>query len=96
MERALSRIVCPKCGISYNLKNPEFTPKKEGICDNCKSVLKTRSDDNEETFIKRFDTYVKETYPLVEYYENKNNLVKIDVTNMNINEVFEEIKKVLK
>lgn len=96
MERALSRIVCPKCGISYNLKNPEFTPKKEGICDNCKSVLKTRSDDNEETFIKRFDTYVKETYPLVEYYENKNNLVKIDVTNMSINEVFEEIKKVLK
>ena len=96
MERALSRIVCSKCGMSYNLKNPDFTPKKEGICDNCNSVLKTRSDDNEETFIKRFDTYVNETYPLVEYYESKNNLVKIDVTNMDINELFDEIKKVIK
>ena len=79
MKRALSRVVCSKCGLSYNLINKEYAPLKEGICDNCGSSLKTRSDDNEESFINRFDTFMKETYPLLEYYEKKGNLLKIKV-----------------
>ena len=43
MKRALSRVVCSKCGLSYNLINKEYAPLKEGICDNCGSSLKTRS-----------------------------------------------------
>ena len=96
MKRALSRVVCSKCGLSYNLINKEYAPLKEGICDNCGSSLKTRSDDNEESFINRFDTFMKETYPLIEYYEKKNNLVKIEVSNLTADEVFEEVKKVIK
>lgn len=96
MKRALSRVVCSKCGMSYNLINKELSPVKEGICDVCGSSLKTRSDDNEETFIKRFDTYIKETYPLIEYYKNKNNLVEINVTNMSLDDLFNEVKKVIK
>lgn len=96
MKRALSRVVCSKCGMSYNLINKELSPVKEGICDACGSQLKTRSDDNEETFIKRFDTYMKETYPLIEYYKNKNNLIEINVTNMSIDQLFDEVKKVIK
>ena len=76
MQRALSRLVCSKCGLSYNLLNKELSPVKEGICDSCGSPLKSRSDDNEETFINRFNTYMNETFPLVDYYEQKNNLVK--------------------
>ena len=79
MQRALSRLVCSKCGLSYNLLNKELSPVKEGICDSCGSPLKSRSDDNEETFINRFNTYMNETFPLVDYYEKKNNLVKINV-----------------
>lgn len=96
MERALSRIVCSKCGLSYNLSVKELSPSREGICDSCGSTLKSRTDDNEETFIKRFDTYMKETYPLIEYYESKNNLYKIDVTNKTADEVFEEVDKIIK
>ncbi len=96
MKRALSRVVCSKCGMSYNLINKELSPVKEGICDACGSPLKTRSDDNEETFINRFDTYMKETYPLIEYYKNKNNLIEINVTDMSIDELFNEVKKVIK
>lgn len=96
MNRALSRVVCSKCGLSYNLSNSELSPVKEGICDACGATLKSRSDDTKETFINRFDTYMKETYPLLEYYENKNNLVKIDVSNMTSDEVFEEVEKVIK
>ena len=90
MQRALSRLVCSKCGLSYNLLNKELSPVKEGICDSCGSPLKSRSDDNEETFINRFNTYMNETFPLVDYYEKKNNLVKINVTDKNSDEVFEE------
>ena len=96
MKRALSRVVCSKCGLSYNLDNKELAPIKEGICDACGGELKTRGDDNKETFITRFDTYMKETYPLIEYYEKKNNLVKIEVSNLTADEVFEEVKKVIK
>ena len=96
MKRALSRVVCSKCGLSYNLSNKDLSPIKEGICDSCGGSLKSRSDDTEETFINRFNTYMKETFPLIEYYDNKNNLVKIDVTNKNSDEVFEEVEKVIK
>ena len=96
MKRALSRVVCSKCGLSYNLINKEYAPLKEGICDNCGSSLKTRSDDNEESFINRFDTFMKETYPLLEYYEMKGNLLKIKVDNITTDDIFDEIKKVIK
>jgi len=95
MKRALSRLVCSKCGLSYNTANKDLAPLQDGICDNCNSVLKVRSDDTEDTFIKRFDTYMKETYPLIEYYESKNNLVKIEVTNMTSDEVFREVEEVI-
>ena len=96
MKRALSRVVCSKCGLSYNLIKKEYAPLKEGICDNCGSSLKTRSDDNEESFINRFDTFMKETYPLLEYYEKKGNLLKIKVDNITTDDIFDEIKKVIK
>lgn len=96
MKRALSRVVCSKCGLSYKLINKEYAPLKEGICDNCGSSLKTRSDDNEESFINRFDTFMKETYPLLEYYEKKGNLLKIKVDNITTEDIFNEIKKVIK
>ncbi len=95
MERALSRIVCSKCGLSYNLLVKELSPIKDGICDACGSNLKARTDDNEETFIKRFDTYMKETYPLIEYYEKKNNLVKINVNDKSADEVFDEVNNII-
>ena len=96
MKRALSRVAWSKCGLSYNLINKEYAPLKEGICDNCGSSLKTRSDDNEESFINRFDTFMKETYPLLEYYEKKGNLLKIKVDNITTDDIFDEIKKVIK
>ena len=96
LKRVMSRIICSKCGMSYNLSVESLSPVREGICDNCSSSLKVRSDDTENTFNDRYDTYMKETYPLVEYYESKNNLIRIDVSNKSPEEIFEEIKKVIK
>ena len=96
LSRINSRMVCPKCGMSYNLSNKELSPVREGLCDNCSSKLVTRSDDTEETFIDRFDTYMRETYPLIEYYESANNLIRIEVGGKTPDEIFKEVEKVIK
>ncbi len=92
IDRIVARQSCPKCGEIYNKK---FKPSKvENICDRCGSELKTRADDNEETARARFDTYFRETAPLVEFYEKKGVLYKIDA-NGSIDEVWERLLKVI-
>ena len=95
LKRTISRIICPNCGTSYNLNVEELKPHTEGICDKCHHELKTRSDDNEETFIKRFDTYINSTKDLIEYYENLEILHRIDVAEKSAEAIFEEVKDIL-
>ncbi len=88
IERIVHRQSCPKCGEIYNKK---FKPSKvENICDKCQVELKTRADDNEEVAHARFDTYYRETAPLVEFYEKKGVLHKIDA-NGTIEEVWKRL-----
>ncbi len=92
IERIVNRQSCPKCSEIYNKK---FKPSKvENICDKCQVKLKTRADDNEETARARFDTYYRETAPLVEFYESKGVLYKIDA-NGSIDEVWQRLLKVI-
>ena len=95
LKRTLSRIICSNCGSSYNLLVDELKPKKDGICDRCGHELNTRSDDTEEVFIHRFDTYINSTKELIDYYENLGLLYRIAVLDKSANEIFEEVKKVL-
>ncbi len=95
LKRTISRIVCGKCGASYNLNVEDLKPKNEGICDKCGTNLTQRSDDNEETFIKRFDTYMNSTKDLIEYYESLGLLHKIVVGEKSAEEIFSEVKEIL-
>ena len=96
MKRTLSRIVCSNCGTSYNLIVEALRPKKENICDKCNNELKVRSDDNEETFINRFDTYIDKTQSLIDYYENKNVLKVVKVLeDLSALEIFKEIEGIV-
>lgn len=96
LERTLSRIVCPKCGESYNLLVDNLKPQVDGICDKCGNSLQTRTDDNKETFIKGFDTYINETSPLIEYYKNKNVLKEIKVSKeKSAQDIFNKIKEII-
>ena len=96
LERTISRITCPSCGTSYNIKVEELKPKNEDICDKCGSALKTRSDDNEETFINRFETYINNTQDLIDYYEKKGVLKRIEVTeDKSAQDIFNEIKELI-
>ena len=93
IDRIIHRQSCPKCGEIYNKK---FKPAKvENICDKCNVELKTRADDNEETARARFDTYFRETAPLIEFYTKKGTLHKIDA-NGTIDEVWDRLLKVVK
>lgn len=93
-KRALGRVVCSNCGATYNTYFQNSMPKKNGICDKCNNELKQRSDDNEESFKKRFTTYVEVTNPVLDYYKEKGHLQVID-SNQDSEFTFEDIKKVL-
>lgn len=94
LKRALGRLTC-SCGASYNIYYENLAPKEEGICDKCGKELTKRCDDNEESFKVRFDTFINNTKPIKEYYENKNKLHIIDALASN-EEITDKIKEILK
>lgn len=75
-QRILGRVSCPNCSEVYNLYTSNF--KEEGKCNKCSTLLVRRDDDNEETFNKRYDTYLEQTKPVIDYYKNKGLLFVID------------------
>ncbi len=79
-ERLLGRItgrrVCKACGLSFHV---EFVPPaKEGVCDGCDSPLTQRSDDVEAVVAERLAVYHEQTAPLIDYYEGRGVLLKVD------------------
>ena len=93
-KRALGRLNCPKCGKIYHKYNKEMKPSIEGICDICGSTLKSRSDDNEETFKIRYDEYMNNTKPVVDYFNKINRLGVVNVTD-NLEETLLQVEKYL-
>ena len=90
IERIVNRRICSNqdCKTVYNLVlNP---PKQEGICDKCGSKLIQRKDDNEETVKARFNSYIEQTSPLVEYYEKKGNLYSA-IVSKSINKLGKDV-----
>ncbi len=73
-KRIVGRVLCKDCGSVYNTLTGVNTPKVNGICDKCGGELYKRSDDNEESFKKRYETYNEKTAPLINYYKEKGNL----------------------
>lgn len=96
VKRITGRIVCPNCGSSYNLNVSELKPTKENICNRCNHTLEKRSDDNEVTILKRFDTYMDNTKDLIDYYKNQGVLTTIKINESDSAlDTFEQIKEVI-
>lgn len=93
IKRIDGRLTC-SCGKSYNLNDINLKPKIIDICDNCGNVLVKRNDDNLEAFKIRFDVFLNNNKPLIDYYKNKNKLKVVNV-NKDVNEIFNEISKVV-
>lgn len=92
VERLVNRRSCPNCKKIYNLIS--FPPKKEGICDDCSAALIQRKDDTKETALLRFETYDKETKPLLDFYKKEGILIQINA-NQSIGKVWEELTNVV-
>lgn len=76
VKRLTARLVCPNCKRSYNR---EFKPPRvDGICDVCGHDLQSRSDDDEDTIMRRLEVYHRETKPLVLYFWERGLLRDID------------------
>jgi len=92
IKRLTGRRTCKKCGAMYHtIFNP---PKVEGVCDKCGGELYQRPDDNEETVRSRLSVYEQQTRPLIDFYEKKGLVRKIDGRG-EIKEIFDQIVKIL-
>jgi len=89
IDRLSGRRVCSKCGAVYHVKyNP---PKVEGVCDLCGGSLMQRDDDKEEVVKKRLEVYRKQTQPLIEFYQDRGIIYRLDAEK-GVEELFEEVK----
>ena len=76
VDRLAGRRVCRNCGAVYHIRN--IPPKVSGVCDACKGPLYQRPDDTEETVLNRLEVFKKQTQSLIDYYDKKKILVRID------------------
>ena len=74
-KRIMGRMTCDKCHMTLN----EFFNKDQIELHPCgKEFLIKRKDDNLETIIARYDTYMKATKPVLEFYSKNKNFTQID------------------
>ena len=81
-NRIVGRMLCNSCGSVYNTLTGVNKPKQENICDKCGGSLYKRTDDNEESFKTRYETYLEKTKPLIEFYKEKGNLHFVNSENI--------------
>lgn len=76
VERLCGRRMCRKCGKIFHVT---FNPSsKDDECDACGGELYQRDDDKEDVIRQRLAVYHSQTAPLVDYYDEKGLLFRVD------------------
>ncbi|TMM07628.1 MAG: adenylate kinase [Actinobacteria bacterium] len=92
IRRLSGRRVCVKAGHNYHV---EFDPpKRDGVCDQDGSRLIQRDDDKPDVIRNRLEVYHNQTEPLVDYYDQKGLMRRIDGTR-SPDEVHDHIRAVI-
>ena len=74
-KRLMGRMVCEKCNMTLN----EYFNKEQIELHPCgKNFLKKRKDDNNQTVVSRYDTYMEKTKPVLDFYLNDDGFHEID------------------
>ena len=90
-KRIMGRMTCDKCNMTLN----EFFNKEEIELHPCgKEYLKKRKDDNFEVIVARYETYMKTTRPVLDFYSKNANFTEIDGA-AEIEQIKSKIKGVL-
>jgi adenylate kinase len=89
VDRLTGRRVCDDCGTNFHV---DFAPpEEEGVCDECGGELIQRDDDTEETVKERLNVFDENTQPVIDYYDDEGQLVRID-GEQTPDEVWEDLK----
>ena len=78
VRRLSGRRSCSRCQTVYHIEHDP--PKHEGVCDKCGGRLVQRADDKPETVLARLRVFDQQTRPLVEYYQKRGLLQRVDAT----------------
>ena len=91
-QRVLSRRLCQKCGLDYNLIF--HRPAVANTCDVCHGPLVTRADDTPEAVQSRLRDYHTQTEPVLELFRQRGPVVVAD-GNRPPEEVYQDIRRQL-
>ncbi len=92
IERLSGRRVCATGEHNYHIKY--VPPVKSGICDIDGTSLLQRKDDNPTVIKERFRVYDRQTKPVIDYYQKKGVLKKVNAAQ-SPQKVYEELKKAI-
>ncbi|MBO4562574.1 MAG: adenylate kinase [Clostridia bacterium] len=93
VDRMARRRVCPDCKRTYSV---DIDEGDEFYCSECGARLVARDDDKPETVRHRLEVYAEQTFPLIEFFDGKALLSRIDGSGtveevaQNIFDLFEE------
>ena len=93
VKRLSGRIVCKKCGATFHKVFNPYTVCPSG--EDHSEYLYQREDDKEETVRNRIKVYLANTSPLIEYYEERDVLARVN-GDQDIEAVREDVLAVLK
>jgi len=91
IKRISGRQICTNCGLIFN-RYFKPTSNINHTCD--PKFLIIRSDDNQNTIINRYETYLKETLPILNFYRKQNLLHQINGMKK-IDQIYEEIQGII-
>ncbi len=91
-KRILGRVVCEKCNKTLN-EYYDIEELENHKCGN--KFLKKRKDDNQQTIVNRYDEYMKQTKPVLDFYSSIKNFHEID-GSQKIDEITRKIEQILK
>jgi adenylate kinase len=76
VRRLSGRRTCKQCGHVWHVEyDPPTSPD---VCDKCGGALYHRDDDYPDTVRHRLEVYSAQTSPLIQFYDERNQLVSID------------------
>jgi adenylate kinase len=76
VERLGGRLMCPDCQASHHERFAP--PTRAGICDTCGGRLYQRPDDTREVVGHRVEIFVRDTMPVISYYDVRGKLRRLD------------------
>ena len=90
-KRVIGRLVCKKCNKTFNEILDKNSIEKHACGDN---FLEKRKDDNKDAIITRYEEYMKQTKPVLDFYSKRSYFHEIE-GSAKISEISVKIEQIL-